>query len=69
MDNHCSRINPLSAIKYQQNLPTRNKYLHLHVYKHYTALENKLEIIITRNKKDFKTSKLAVLTAREYLNR
>lgn len=36
---------------------------------HYTALENKLEIIITRNKKDFKTSKLAVLTAKEYLNR
>ncbi|SRR5690554_435503 len=36
---------------------------------YYTALENKLEIIITRNKKDFKTSKLAVLTAKEYLNR
>jgi len=36
---------------------------------YYTALENKLEIIITRNKKDFKTAKLPVLTAREYLNR
>ena len=36
---------------------------------YYTALENKLEIIITRNKKDFKTAKLPVLTAKEYLNR
>jgi predicted nucleic acid-binding protein len=36
---------------------------------YYTALENKLNIIITRNKKDFKTSTLPVLTAREYLNR
>jgi predicted nucleic acid-binding protein len=36
---------------------------------YYTALQNKLNIIITRNKKDFKTSTLPVLTAREYLNR
>lgn len=36
---------------------------------YYTALENKLEIIITRNKKDFKTAKLPVLTAKEFLNR
>ncbi|MFV0390402.1 MAG: type II toxin-antitoxin system VapC family toxin [Paludibacteraceae bacterium] len=36
---------------------------------YYTALENKLEIIITRNKKDFKTAKLPILTAKEYLNR
>ncbi len=36
---------------------------------YYTALENKLNIIITRNKKDFKISKLPVLTAKEYLNR
>ena len=36
---------------------------------YYTALENKLNVIITRNKKDFKTSKLPVLTAKEYLNR
>lgn len=36
---------------------------------YYTALENKLEIIITRNKKDFKTAKIPVLTAKEYLNR
>ena len=33
---------------------------------YYTALVNKLEIIITRNKKDFKTAKLPVLTAKEY---
>ena len=36
---------------------------------YYTALNNKLEIIITRNKKDFKKSTLPILTAREYLNR
>lgn len=36
---------------------------------YYTAVENQLDIIITRNKKDFKTSKLPVLTAKEYLNR
>jgi predicted nucleic acid-binding protein len=36
---------------------------------YYTALDNKLEIIITRNKKDFKKSKLPVLTAREYLSK
>jgi len=36
---------------------------------YYTALDNKLETIITRNKKDFKTSELPVFTAREYLNR
>jgi len=36
---------------------------------YYTAVENKLNIIITRNKKDFKTSNLPVLTAKEYLNR
>lgn len=36
---------------------------------YYTALENKLEIIITRNKKDFKTAKLPILSAKEYLSR
>jgi len=35
---------------------------------YYTALDNKLNFIITRNKKDFKTSKLPVFTAREYLS-
>lgn len=34
---------------------------------YHTALENDLEIIITRNKKDFKNSVLPVLTAKEYL--
>lgn len=37
--------------------------------RYHTALENKLNIIITRNKKDFKTSRIPVLTAKEYLNR
>jgi len=34
---------------------------------YYSAIENDIEIIITRNKKDFKNSKLPVLTAKEYL--
>ena len=60
-------------------LPLENKVLELALssdfcdfedaIQYYTALDNKLEIIITRNKKDFKKSKLPVLTAREYLNR
>jgi hypothetical protein len=32
-------------------------------------MENQVDIIITRNKKDFKNSKLPVLTAKEYLAR
>ena len=60
-------------------LPLENKVLELALssdfndfedaIQYYTALDHKLEIIITRNKKDFKKSKLPVLTAREYLNR
>jgi len=34
---------------------------------YYTALENSLEIIITRNLKDFKFSKIPVMTADTYL--
>ncbi|MCK9236448.1 MAG: PIN domain-containing protein [Bacteroidales bacterium] len=36
---------------------------------YYSAVENDLDMIITRNKKDFKSSRLIVLTAKEYLNR
>lgn len=36
---------------------------------YYLAIENQVDIIITRNKKDFKNSKLPVLTAKEYLAR
>ncbi|MBS3739517.1 type II toxin-antitoxin system VapC family toxin [Mesohalobacter halotolerans] len=36
---------------------------------YYSAIENNIDIIITRNKKDFKNSKLPVLTAKEYLAR
>jgi len=60
-------------------LPLENKIINLALasdfndfedaIQYYTALDNKLDIIITRNKKDFKTSKLPVLTAGEYLNR
>ena len=34
---------------------------------YYTALENNLEIILTRNLKSFKLSRIPVLTAKEYL--
>lgn len=34
---------------------------------YYSALENGVEIILTRNKKDFKNSKIPVLTAKEFL--
>lgn len=34
---------------------------------YHTAIENKLEYIITRNKKDYKGSKLPVCTAAEYM--
>lgn len=36
---------------------------------YYTALENSLDIIITRNQKDFKLSKLPVFSAKEYLSK
>jgi len=36
---------------------------------YHTALENDLDIIIIRNKKDFKKSILPVLTAKEYLKK
>ena len=36
---------------------------------YYTAIENNMELILTRNKKDFKNSILPVLTAREYIRR
>lgn len=34
---------------------------------YYTAIENQIDIIITRNLKDFKTSSIPVLTAKNYL--
>lgn len=34
---------------------------------YYSAIENQVEIIITRNKKDFKNSKIPVLTGKEFL--
>lgn len=34
---------------------------------YYSALENDIELILTRNKKDFVHSKIPVLTAKEYL--
>lgn len=36
---------------------------------YYSAIENQIDIIITRNKKDFKNSKIPVLTAKEFLSR
>lgn len=34
---------------------------------YYSAIENQIDVIITRNKKDFKNSKISVLTAKEFL--
>lgn len=36
---------------------------------YYIAMDNEADIIITRNKKDFKSSKIPVMTAAEYLKR
>ena len=36
---------------------------------YYTAIENEIDVIISRNKKDFKPSKIPVLTAKEFLAR
>jgi predicted nucleic acid-binding protein len=36
---------------------------------YYSAIENQVDIIISRNKKDFKNSNLPVLTAKEFLAR
>ena len=36
---------------------------------YHTALENEVDIIITRNKRDFKNSRLPVMTAKEYLKK
>jgi predicted nucleic acid-binding protein len=36
---------------------------------YYTALENEVDAIITRNLKEFKTSKLPVFTAKEFLRK
>ncbi|TXC82087.1 type II toxin-antitoxin system VapC family toxin [Luteibaculum oceani] len=36
-------------------------------FQYYSALENDVEIIITRNKKDFKHSNIPVLSPKEYL--
>ena len=34
---------------------------------YYSAIENRIDVIITRNKKDFKNSKIPILTAKEFL--
>lgn len=34
---------------------------------YYSAIENQIDVIITRNKKHFKNSKIPVLTAKEFL--
>lgn len=60
-------------------LPLDNKILELALIsdfkdfedaiQYHTALENNMDIILTRNKKDFKKSILPVLTAKEYLKK
>ena len=34
---------------------------------YYSAIENQIDIIITRNQKDFKASRIPVMTAKEYI--
>ena len=36
---------------------------------YYTAVENQIDIIITRNKRDFKNSEIPVMTANEFLSK
>ena len=36
---------------------------------YYSAIENQIDIIITRDKKDFKSSKIPVMSAKEFLAR
>jgi len=36
---------------------------------YYSALENQVDVLVTRNKKDFKNSRVPVLTAREFLSK
>ncbi len=36
---------------------------------YYSAIENQIDLIITRNKKDFKHSKIPVLTAKKFLSK
>lgn len=40
-----------------------------HGLHYYSALENQIDIIITRNKKDFKNSKIPILTSEEFLSK
>lgn len=35
---------------------------------YYTAVENQMDLIISRNKKDFESAKIPVLTAKEFLS-
>lgn len=35
---------------------------------YYSAMENQIDIILSRNKKDFKNSKIPVITAKEFLS-
>ena len=60
-------------------LPTTDKILDLALasnqndfedaIQYFTAIEHDMEIIITRNKKDFKNLSLPILTAKEFINR
>lgn len=60
-------------------LPTTNKILDLALasnqkdfedaIQYFTAIEHDMEIIITRNKKDFMNLSVPILTAKEFINR
>lgn len=44
-----------------------NRFLKEDAIQYHTAIENEVNIIITRNLKDFKTAKIPVLTAKDYI--
>lgn len=58
-------------------LPLNDKILELSIasdfkdfedgVQYFTAVEHSMDLILTRNKKDFKDSKLAVMTSKEYI--
>ena len=59
-------------------LPTTDKIIDLSLnsdfkdfedaIQYYTAIENKLDIIVTRNLKDFRLAKIPLMTAQDYLS-
>ncbi len=63
-------VNVLAVDKKIMELSLSSKFSDFEdAIQYYTALENNIDILITRNIKDFKLAKIAVLTAETYLKR